>query len=983
LCRTLTGADKSALLNGCCIIADMIFLLKQIMKFTHLFSSLLSLLSVTCFVLSDPKAWPKTYLYPSCALPSQPMVDLLDYDRQARTGGQVVAPRSPGVAHHQIGREALLRTRLKINDGWKFLLANAAGADNPAHNAATWTTVNLPHTWNVEDTLDDEPGYHRGIGWYRRTLNLGSRLQGKRLFLYFEGANQVAEVYVNGELAGRHGGGYTAFAFEITDYVRFDVARRNVIAVKVDNRHNKDIPPLNADFNFYGGIYRDVWLIATSPIHLTLLDHASSGVYVDTPRVSDEKATVRVRGLVINSTHGVRQVEVTSIVIDREGRRVTTLTSKFRVGAKGQGSFEQTSAPIVRPQLWSPDQPYLYKVRTVVRHDGRSVDEVVSPLGFRWFSFDADRGFFLNGKHLKLRGTNRHQDYAGMGNAVPDTLQARDLEIIKDTGFNFLRLAHYPQDPSVLKAADRLGLILWEEIPLVNQITVSAEFTQNSERMLTEMIRQHYNHPSVVLWGYMNEVFLGPKMEQEQVRETVKLARTLEEVCHREDPGRVTTIAFDYGARDLYNTSGIGDVPQVVGWNLYHGWYYEEFSDFGKFLDEQHRLFPRRPLIVSEYGANGDTRLHSLAPKRYDSTIEWQRRFHEAYLPQINARPFIAGSAIWNQFDFGSEFRGETIPHINQKGMFTFDRQPKDTHYFYKAHLSRRPVVHIATRNWLYRAGADTSAAGGSGLHPVLQTFDVYTNLPAVELFHNRISLGRRTVDESRRVSWDVPLRDGPNTLIAKGAHEGRPVSDRVEIHFSCQAAVLNDHTVPFRELAVNVGSNAQFIDQRGQVWAADQPYRPGSWGYIGSETTTTATSRNVLNTAEDPLYQTVLEGLATYRFDVPDGDYEMELRFVEYKFSEPRQRVFGIVVNSRLLIEQLDLAKEYGTMQAISRRFRVRASERQGIRIDFKPVVSRTLLSAIRIQRIPEVIAPLSHSHLIPYDAAPLQFEALNASRL
>ena len=840
------------------------------------------------------------------------------------------------------------RTRYTINDGWKFQRSDTVQAELPTYDDASWTNVRLPHTWNVEDTLDDTPGYYRGVGWYRRKIHLEPQLQGKSLFLYFEGANQIADVYVNGRHAGRHAGGYTAFAFEITELVHFDKPQGNTIAVKVDNSHNKDIPPLNADFNFYGGLYRDVWLIAVNPIHITLMDHGSSGVQIATPEVSADQARVQLRGIIVNSTNQEHQIEVVNTVVDAKGRSVAEGTA-FRANGKGMASFEDVIR-VARPQLWSPDQPYLYSVRTTVRVDGRIVDEVVNPLGFRWFAFDAERGFFLNGKHLKLRGTNRHQDYAGMGNAVPDPLQTRDLEIIKDTGFNFVRLAHYPQDPSVLEAADRLGLIIWEEIPIVNQIIVSAEFRENSKQMLTEMILQHRNHPAIVLWGYMNEVFLGPKMSPEAIQGTVDLARELEAICRREDLQRVTTIAFDHGARDSYNSSGLADVTQVVGWNLYHGWYYGEFSDFGKFMDEEHSRHPKRPLIVSEYGANGDTRLHSLAPRLYDSTIEWQRQYHEAYLPQINARPFISGSAIWNQFDFGSEFRGETIPHINQKGMFTFDRQPKDTYYFYRAHFSTEPVVHIATADWRHRSGTNSNQ---QSFQTAAQSIDVYTNLDAVELCHDGNCLGQQTVGESRRASWAVPLHDGLNVLVARGTRAGRTIYDRVEVLFKYYSSKLSGAAVPFTELAVNVGSNAQFIDQSGTVWEADQPYRSGGWGYVGVNTKTAGTNKNVLNTLEDPLYQTMQQGLESYRFDVPDGEYEIELRFLEPEFSKSGQRVFSVLVNGELILKGLDLANEYGSMQPMTWRANGRVSGGHGLIVDFAPVVSRPILSAIRVKRL------------------------------
>jgi beta-galactosidase len=450
----------------------------------------------------------------------------------------------------------------------------------------------------------------------------------------------------------------------------------------------------------------------------------------------------------------------------------------------------------------------------------------------------------------------------------------------------------------------------------------------------------------------MNEVFLGPKMTDEKIRGTVALARALEAICRSEDPSRVTAIAFDYGARDLYNESGLGDVTQVVGWNLYHGWYYEEFSDFGKFMDEQHRRFPERPLIVSEYGANGDTRLHSLKPQRYDSTIEWQRRFHESYLPQIEARPFIAGSAVWNQFDFGSEFRGETIPHINQKGLLTFDRRPKDTHYFYKAHFSREPVLHIATADWRHRAGTNETISGVS-LQTASQTFDVYTNLAVVELRHDDVFLGQKAVGESRRVSWEVPLHDGSNFLLARGTLDGRQIYDSVEIQVDYYSPVLPAKAVPFKKLAINVGSNAQFIDQTDTVWEADQPYHAGSWGYVGKATKPISTLRNVLNTLEDPLYQRMQQGLESYRFDVPDGDYEIELRFVEYEFSKPNQRVFNVLVNGEYLLRSLDLAKEYGLMQPLVLRSYAKAADGDGVRVDFIAVTGVPVLSAILIKRI------------------------------
>ena len=402
------------------------------------------------------------------------------------------------------GNSALLQAKsgriiYTINDNWEFSLDDLEGFEKAAADREEWEKVNIPHTWNDQDVFDDTPGYRRGASWYRKELKLNSNLQNKRIFLYFEGVNQVADLFVNEKYIGQHIGGYTAFSFDITDFVRFD--ETNLIAVKVDNSFNEDIPPLTGDFNMYGGIYRDVWLIATEDVHLKVTDLASSGVQISTPNLSEESGTVKISGTVVNSSSKARQLEAVTSVVDSTGKEIVSTTSKVEIKSESEANFAQTTKPISNPRLWSPDDPYLYQVKTVIRESGRILDEISNPLGFRWFSVDAQKGFLLNGKPTKLRGTNRHQDHQGFGNAVADEIHIRDMELIKDTGYNFVRLAHYPQDPSILAAADRLGLLIWEEIPIINYITVSAAFNRNSEVMLREMIRQHRNHPSVIMWA--------------------------------------------------------------------------------------------------------------------------------------------------------------------------------------------------------------------------------------------------------------------------------------------------------------------------------------------------------------------------------------------------------------------------------------------------------------------------------------------------
>lgn len=826
------------------------------------------------------------------------------------------------------------RLTYTINDNWKFSAADSSAGEKRSAADAEWKTVNLPHTWNGEDAFDDTPDYRRGASWYRKELTLNSNLKTRRIFLYFEGANQTAEVYVNEKLAGRHTGGYSAFAFDVTELVRFD--EPNLVAVKVDNSFNADIPPLTADFTFYGGIYRDVWLIATEPVHVKVTDHASPGVEIRTPNLSANSGTVNVRGAIVNAEDKARTVEIVNAVVDAEGREVASVNSKLEIKPKAESSFEQTTKAISSPKLWSPENPYLYSVKTKILENGKVLDEITNPLGFRWFSFDGN-GCSLNGKPVKLRGANRHQDYKGLGNAVPDSIHVRDMELMKAAGYNFVRLAHYPQDPAVLAAADRLGTMLWEETPLVNYITISEAFNANSATMLTEMIRQHRNHPSVIMWGYMNEIYLRvPKENEANIRkETVKLARALNALAKQEDPTRPTTIAF-HGA-ETYNTEGLGEIPDIIGWNLYSGWYSREFADFGKFLDDQHKRYPKRPLIISEYGANSDLRLHSLNPRRFDSTTEYQRAFHESYLEQINARSFILGQTIWNEFDFGAELRGENMPHVNNKGMFTYDRQPKDVHYFYKANYSAEPVLHIAASDWKYRAGTDGSA----------QPVDVYSNLPEVELFLNGVSLGKKTPNSIKKATWSVTFRDGANLLTATASKGNIVQTDTAEVNYKLV-------TVNSDEIAVDVGSNAQFTDESRTVWLADMPYKKGGFGFLGTDAPAqygSQSDKNVLGTEDDPLFQTMQEGLTAYRLDVPAGAYEVELKFTETKFQKVGERVFDVKINGQLMLEKLDLVKEVGYQRGLTKKFKLSAKD--GILVEFAAAQGKPILSAIRVRKL------------------------------
>jgi beta-galactosidase len=845
------------------------------------------------------------------------------------------------------------RIRESIDAGWRYYEGSPPAAELPATADSTWRPVTLPHTWNAQDPFDDVEGYRRDVSWYRKHLAVDSTLRGKRLFLYFEGANQVATVFVNGTRVGEHRGGYTAFAFDVTSQLH--AGGDNVIAVRVDNSHSPSIPPLSVGYALYGGIYRDVWLLATEPVHFDLTDHASSGVVVTTPAVSHASATTAVRGHVVNESPAQRSVNVVSTIFDHSGARLAQTAFALVLPAGGASDFSLALPAIARPRLWSPEDPYLYTVRTEVRDGDTLLDRIDTPLGFRWYRFTADSGFFLNGARYALHGTNRHQDKAGIGSALSDDEHVRDMQWIKEMGANFVRLAHYPQDPAVLDAADRLGLLIWEEVPVVNYITVSPEFTATSEDMLRDMIRQHRNHPAVVMWGIMNEVFLwseqgariGTQKDTAYMRHVRDFAVAMDSVAHGEDPTRPTTMATHASAD--YDRAGVSTITDVLGVNMYSGWYGGKFADFGTAIDNRHKRSPKTVFFISEYGAEDDWRVNSLDPERFDFSGRWVLRFHESYLRQIEARPWLAGSAIWNEFDFSQPETGGSIPHMNQKGMLTWDRQPKDVFFLYKANWNPEPMVYVATRGWLQREGTDATAKPGAGKRAVPQPVDVYSNLAQVELFANGVSLGRKRPDDVRHAEWQVPFVDGDNVLEARGTRNGKPVTDRVVVHFTYRAPTLADASVPFRQLAVNAGGKAQVSDDDGVVWEGDQPYSAGSFGYVGGEAKQFNKDLAIEGTREPPMYFTYREGIKAYRFDVPDGEYEVELRFAEPK-AKAGERVFGVRVNGRVLASAIDLAKDYGLARAAVIRVNASAIDGKGIVVEFTPIAGAPILNAIRV---------------------------------
>ena len=841
-----------------------------------------------------------------------------------------------------------------------------------------WERISLPHSWNATD-VNQDTGYYRGIGWYKKTIYVPAAWQNKSIRLYFEGANQVAEVYVNGKFAGKHIGGYTAFSFDISKLLQFGSTglTENQVWVKLDNSPNENIPPLDADFTFFGGIYRDVYLISANPVHFNLDDAASNGIRIKTPQVSNTEASIGIEGSITSATADKNEVKVVSSIFTVEGKLVKEVKNNVKL-TEGNTAFLQQLNAIANPHLWSPDDPYLYHVVSkIYDKNGNLLDQQTNPLGLRWFKFDAATGFYLNGKPIKLMGANRHQAYKGMANALPDALHEKDMQLLKDMGANFIRISHYPQDPAVLEACDRLGLLASEEIPIVNRITQSEQFTVNCENMQREMIRQNFNHPSIIIWAYMNEVLLQPRYQhdtpeqQKYFVDVAQLAKALDSLTRKEDPSRYTMISC-HGDFDRYNKTGITQIPQIIGWNLYYGWYAPDFEGFGQFLDRHHRELPDKPVIVTEYGADGDTRLHSFEPERFDKTIEYQTKYHKKYLEEMMARPFVAGGAMWCLVDFNSYNRIDAAPHTNTKGVATEERIPKDVYYYYQANLLKRPFVKIGSRNWKVRGGI--ANADGVCAEPV----EIYSNLPDVSLWLNGKLLGKHVVKEKVAL-FEIPFTDGVNSLKAVAVERGINYEDFAEINFKAQPALLNDTTVPFKQLNVNLGDTRFYADDKlQQVWLPEKPYMPGSWGYIGGRVFSMknnglqkfGTNKNILGTDEDPIYATQRVGLDDFKLDVPDGKYQVTLLFAELLSDKERQasvydlnssvqkeenagRSFDVFINGAKVAEGLGDDNYLEPERAFSIRYTIDVTDGRGMDVSFKAIKGESILNGIQVKRV------------------------------
>lgn len=627
--------------------------------------------------------------------------------------------------------------RINLNPNWQFTREACAYEDLENQNSIK---VNIPHTWNAEDGQDGGDDYHRGLCWYRKSFDFAAD-QEKEVFLEFEAVNSVANVYLNGKHLGRHCGGYSAFRFDVTDSIKDG---KNILVVGADNSQMEDVYPLFADFTFYGGIYRDVNLIVAGKVHFDLMDHASCGVYVSQRKVTDKKAELEIKALIVNPGKN-EDVTLTLKLKDRDGNVVTA--EDQRVLAVG-GEIVVTLI-VNDPKLWNGRQsPYLYSLEAALESNGKIMDSVAIPVGLRYFKFDGDKGFILNGNRCKLNGVSRHQDREGVGNALTHEHQIEDMELIQEIGANSIRLAHYQHSQCFYDLCDQAGMVVWTEIPYISRTSKTDNYADNAISQMKELIKQCYNHSSIVMWGVHNEIGIFP-----DEKPLTEIVGTMDQVVKEIDTTRVTTQAqvMMINEDDPANWK-----TDVVAFNQYHGWYIGETSGYDHFIKAFRKANPHRCMGYSEYGAEGIVKWHSDEPRVKDYTEEYHAKYHEEAMAIFNQYHFIWGTYVWNMFDFGSDMRDEGgIKGRNNKGLVTFDRKiKKDAFYFYKTLWSQEPTVHIASKRFIDR-------------HLGSIKVKVYSNQGEVILFCNNTEIGMQKSDTNIFI-FDVELERGKNTITAK-----------------------------------------------------------------------------------------------------------------------------------------------------------------------------------------------------------------------
>ena len=675
-----------------------------------------------------------------------------------------------------------MRQVINFNRKWAFTkMADAV----PQAMPTKWDFVNLPHSWNAIDGQDGDNDYYRGTCYYAKELSKGNLPEADKYYLEFQGANSSADVYVNGKKLAHHDGGYSTWRVDVTDALEYN----NLIVVAVDNAANDTVYPQMADFTFYGGIYRDVNIIAVSESHFDLEYYGGPGIAV-TPIIEGTTAKVGVEVYVTNK----KEDQILAYTIkDAEGNVIGNITSDDTAVI-----FE-----IENVHLWhGRKDPYLYTAEVALVEGETVLDGVSTRFGCRTFEIHPDNGFILNGEEYPLRGVSRHQDRWGFGNALLPEHHDEDMDLICEMGATTIRLAHYQHDQYFYDLCDERGLVIWAEIPYISKHMPTGR--ENTISQMKELVVQNYNHPSIVVWGLSNEISIGGSDE-----DLLENHNILNDMCHEMDPTRLTTIA-------CVSMTPLEDpyiqIPDVVSYNHYFGWYGGETSMNGPWFDNFHKTFPNIPIGCSEYGCEA-LNWHTSDPFQGDYTEEYQAYYHEELIKQLFTRKYMWATHVWNMFDFGADARNEGGENgQNHKGLVTFDRKyKKDSFYAYKAWLSDEPFVHICGKRYVDRVEETTKVT-------------VYSNQPEVELFANGVSLGKQTSDV-HFFYFDVPNAGETELKAVAGECTDESFIRKVEVFNEAyrlkeEGAILNwfDIDAPEGYLSLNDKMSDVLMTEAGQA---------------------------------------------------------------------------------------------------------------------------------------------------------------------
>ena len=617
-----------------------------------------------------------------------------------------------------------MRNIVSINNNWFFSKEATAV---PTELCTDWEAVNVPHCWNAVDGQDGGNDYWRGTAYYAKSIAKADLPEAQRYYLEINGANSSADVYLNGSHLAHHDGGYSTWRVDLTG----TMADENLLVIAVDNAANDRVYPQMADFTFYGGLYRNVNIIAVPESHFDLDYFGAPGIKV-TPVMEEKDAKTEVEVFLTNTKEG-------QII------RYTLMNKEGKVLGTKDTADKKVIFRIKNAHLWhGRKDPYLYSVKAELVEGEEVLDTVSTRFGCRSYKIDPENGFILNGEEYPLRGVSRHQDRWGLGNALLPEHHEEDIDLICEVGCTTIRLAHYQHDQYFYDLCDEKGLVIWAEIPYISNHMPTGR--ENTISQMTELIVQNYNHPSIVVWGLSNEI-----SNAGATPDLLENHNILNDMCHEMDKTRLTTMA-------VVSMCSMDDayvrIPDTVSYNHYFGWYGGDTTMNGPWFDEFHKKYPNQPIGCSEYGCEA-LNWHTSNPTQGDYTEEYQAFYHEELIKQLFTRKFMWATHVWNMFDFGADARAEGGENgQNHKGLMTFDRKyKKDAFYAYKAWLNPEPMVHICGKRYIDRVEDVTKVT-------------VYSNQPAVELFANGESLGVKEAPD-HFFYFDVP-NSGETTLVAK-----------------------------------------------------------------------------------------------------------------------------------------------------------------------------------------------------------------------